>query len=572
MSDELELYRKKIKHDISDFINSNRLDEASKLLMEYENIIKNDIDTYSIKGVIAIMRGDMEEAEKSLLDGLDMEIDNFDINFNLAYLYEIKQKYINSYRYYKKLTIIASEEYKNIISDKVERLKKISVVNEYIKRKKVLMIAYAFPPVGGPGVQRTLKFVKYLRNFGWEPIVITVDKTSISVKDKSLVKEIPKDVNVVRIDDVKIEEIDNCFINKLINMYSEVINNKELFERYMSALNTTEDFEKYMFIPEYQSVWALKIIESIDKYIDMNEIDLIYTTADPNADNFIGYFLKKKYEKLWVADFRDAWTKNPYTDYHKSDIKYEIECAMEKTLVNYADFLISATDLISRDFISDLNLHREKVETITNGYDEADFINIKKTSIKSSQFTIMYNGLFYQTRTPISFLKAIISIFNKKLIDREKLRIYFTRKDMWVDVVKEIGLDDVIQFTGYMEHEESLRKSIDSDLLLLIIGSGEESKGIYTGKVFEYLRLCKPILSLSPKDSLVDKLIHKTNRGINVEFEDIEGIENYIVNKYKEWENAIHSDFKVTQEIRKYERREQTKKLSEIFYNVIYKN
>ncbi len=565
---DMEQYKQIVKKNVENLINNSDLKNAKKIIEEYEKLVPYDEDVYSIKGVIAMMEGNMDEAEEILKNGIVRYKNNFDILYNLAYLYEMKEKYISAYRYYKKIYKNSHNEYNEEISKKIKDLENREEIIKYNERKKVLMIAYAFPPIGGPGVQRTLKFVKYLRNFGWEPIVLTVGKTLWITKDESLLKEIPEELEIIRIDDVNIKEVDDNFIKKLLNMYYELINNKELFQKYISVLSDKENKGNYLFIPEYQSAWAIKAIENIENYVDMKEIDMIYTSADPNVDNFIGYYLKKQFSKPWVADFRDAWTKNPYANYDKMDIKYSIECAMEENILPYADSIVTVTPLISADFASRLNLY-DKVETITNGYDESDFnhIDIKHNDI--SKFTIMHNGLFYQKRTPLTFLQALKNILEKNLIDRSKIKVYFTRKDIYVEVVKKMNLEDVVEFTGYMTHGDSLKKASNCDLLLLVLGKEEENKSIYTGKIFEYLRLNKAILALSPKDSLVDNLICETNRGKNIEFDDIEGIENYILEIYKKWEEDELPNFILNEDIKKYERKKLTEKLSEIFVKVL---
>jgi glycosyltransferase involved in cell wall biosynthesis/SAM-dependent methyltransferase len=572
MKNNILQHHQEIVNNIKELINENRLNEAKELLNNYEETLEYAEDIYSIKAIIAMVENDTDRAENILIKGLEMYPKNLDLVYNLAYLYEIKQKYIFAYRYYKKALNTKDEQLMSEIKIKIEELEKVDVVKQYKSKRKVLMVAYAFPPIGGPGVQRTLKFVKYLRDFGWEPIVLTVGNTAWETKDESLLKEIPEEVAIIRIDDIKAEQLDNAFLNRLFNMYGEIINDNTLFQKYLKALKSDKDgLNNYLFIPEYQAAWALKVVESIERYIDMNEIDLVYTSADPNADNFIGYFLKKNYKKPWVADFRDAWTKNPYTNYDKQGIKYEIECRMEQNIVPYADYVLTATPLISKDFTNDLNL-AGKVETITNGYDEADFKYIEASKSNNSKFTIMHNGLFYQIRTPLTFLTALKNILDRNLINRSTIKVHFTKKDYWYEVVKEMGLDDVVEFTGYMNHENSIRKAISCDMLILIVGKGEKNKSIYTGKVFEYLRLCKPILSLSPKGSLVDDLIKRTNRGINVEYDDLREIENQILTMYKNWENGKLPNLEVTSDIMTYERKSLTKELSRIFTSTLSKS
>ncbi|HAR84091.1 MAG TPA: hypothetical protein DCR69_00005, partial [Clostridium sp.] len=146
---------------------------------------------------------------------------------------------------------------------------------------------------------------------------------------------------------------------------------------------------------------------------------------------------------------------------------------------------------------------------------------------------------------------------------------WIENEEKWKKYIIDNDLDDIVKIIGYLNHEESLNVATSSDLLLLIIGSGEESKSVYSGKLFEYLRLCKPILSLSPKESLVEKLIDKTNRGKNFEFDDIEGIEDYILEMYSKWENGLLYDFQITEDVREFERKRLAEKLSNIFEKTI---
>ncbi|TCK93391.1 methyltransferase family protein [Natranaerovirga hydrolytica] len=435
--------------------------------------------------------------------------------------------------------------------------------------KKVLVIAYAFPPIGGSGIQRTLKFVKYLKNYGWEPVVLTAGQTGWKMKDQSLLNEVPKDIQIIRIDDLKVEAINQEFVERLIKMYGSITKDYHLLQEYIGYINTKKESNaKDLFVPEYQSAWALKVIETIEEHIDMKQIDLIYTSADPYADTFIAYDLKNKYELPWVADFRDEWTNHHYKEYDKNSIMYKMEYAMEKNIVKKADVIVTTTPISSENYRNRFDLSYDKVKTITNGYDEADFENISIEN-NNSQFTIMHNGLFHNGKNPLSFLHALANLIEQGLIEKEKIKVLFTRNDYYFKVIKALGLEDVVEYLGYLEHKKSLEVASQSTALLLIVGEGDKLKQVHAAKLFEYLRLCKPILSLAPKEGVIDEVIKENQRGYNVPYADLRAIEKNLLKLYKAWEENTIEQMTVTDKIQCYERKYLTKQLVDVF-NTLY--
>ncbi|GEM_PF-86019 len=571
MNSEMKDYQEKLKKNIYVLIENNRLKEAKELVNQYENIISNDIEVYSIKGVIAIMEGNAEEAECILTKGIEIQPFNFDILYNLAYLYETNKKYITAYRYYTKALKIIDGEIKESISNKLAELEKIKKVKEYISRKKVLFLAHMFPPVGGSGVQRSLKFVKYLLDFGWEPIVVTVGNTIYPLKDETLVSEIPKEIEVIRVDERV--NIDTAYSNKLVQIYSGIVNDNELMGEYINELNKSQEYLTQLLLqPDTYILWATEVLDKIDDKVDFEQIDMIYTTSGPCSDHIIGYYLKQKYNIHWVADFRDEWTNNPYVNFDKNSILYKVNYAMENNIVNHADNIIAVTPTSKQNYEKIFCLEANKVHEITNGYDEEDFNNLINKKEKNDKFTIIHNGLLYMVRTPETFLKAITNLIKSGKINKSKINVLFPfieNEEQWKEYIMDNDLVDIVKITGYRNHKESLDLASNSDLLLLIIGNGVENRSVYTGKVFEYLRLCKPILSLSPKESLVEKLIDKTNRGKNFEFDDIQGIEDYILEMYIKWENGLLCEFQITEDVREFERKRLTSKLSDIFNKIM---
>lgn len=445
-------------------------------------------------------------------------------------------------------------------------------------KKKVLIVAYYFPPLGWSGVQRTLKFVKYLRNFGWQPVVLTVGKTKFSVMDESLSKEIPDDVKVIRIDDTVLKKVTDemkinleKYIESSLNMISDELLKKCFYDEIEKKIGELRDL---LLLPDGNAIWANNVIKQINQYIDLKEFDIVYTTSAPYSAHIIGYNIKKKYNIHWVADFRDQWIKNPYIAYDKNSLKYKLESYMEKEIVKECDKLITTTSISKNNYISTYNLNKNKVIEITNGYDEEDFCDLELNLCKQNQnkFKIIYNGSFYMKRNPYTFAIALKELIKGGFINSSKVEIILNGKsdaNIIDEFIKILGNNkNIIKFNNYLSHKESLRIASEANILLLVCGKDEAVKEVYTGKVFEYLRLKKPILSLSPKGSLVEELLIKTGCGVNVEYDDIEEIKKAILFYYNRW--LTKNDVVVkANHIEDYERKELTKKLAAVFNKLL---
>ncbi|MGO4733178.1 methyltransferase domain-containing protein [Paenibacillus sp. 2KB_22] len=571
---DMNKYSSLFKTNIEELISTGYLLEAKSYIEEYELLQKNDHDLFSIKGIIAIHEGDLSQAKLFFEEGLKQKPYDVHLIYNLAYVYELQDKYISAYREYKKLKDLASDEILQSAESKLLELESISSVKEYTTRKKVLIIAYIFPPIGGSGVQRTLKFVKYLRGFGWEPVVLTVGETQSNLMDYSLGEEIPSEIEIIRISEQV--EVDINFINRLVGIYQIVVNNQEIMTKYVGALNSNPQLiNKYGLLPDPAIVFVKEAFDQIGDLVDFKEIDLIYSTSGPYSDHILGYLLKIEYEKKWVVDFRDEWTNNPYIEYNQDDLIYTIFREMEKNILQSSDRVLSITSHAKSNYVNDFRINEQKIITITNGYDEEDFENLynEKLNVDSNKkFTIMHNGLLYMIRTPETFLKAVANLLEKGLIPEDRIEILFTQTDddnKWQEISNEMGLEDNVKFLGYLDHHTSLIQANNCDLLLLIVGPGERNKSIHTGKVFEYLRLGKRILALSPEGSLVEELINDTQRGLNCDFNDIQKMEDYILQMYKQWEAGAYTDLEVTGKIEMYQRKQLTKNLSEVFNEIV---
>lgn len=439
--------------------------------------------------------------------------------------------------------------------------------------KRVLLIAYYFPPLGWSGVQRTLKYIKHLREFDWEPTVVTVSDTKFSVRDESLFQELPKDIEVIRLPDVFLKGITDQMLKELLELVKpayDLIEDKQLKTSYLDQIQAKiAELRNMLLLPDGNIIWAKNVIDKINQKVALNDFDIIYSTSGPYSDHIIGFYLKKECGLPWVADFRDEWTNNSYYNFTMESIRYQVEKHLENKIVLAADQIITVSPVSTNNYQQLFKVSTAKMTTIPNGYDEEDFLELE-TYPDSDRFSIIHNGSFYLQRNPYTFLEALENLIQAGEIDEEKVLIEFIGivDDNIKAKVNQLPINRLINWAGYLTHQESLAKALQANLLLLVIGPGEKMKSICPGKIFEYLRLGKPILSLSPTGSVVDQLLQETGHGNNVEYDDMQGIEKLIIKKYRDW----LAGKKLTinrQAIRKYERRYLTQQLAELFDSLI---
>jgi glycosyltransferase involved in cell wall biosynthesis len=412
-----------------------------------------------------------------------------------------------------------------------------------IPLKKVLVVAYHYPPLGGGGVFRTLKFTKYLPKFGYQPYVLTVKNPMYGTRDPTLLKEIPPEVKIFR-------------------TFS--------FEhRILRAPRLLKINLKWFYTPDENIGWLPFAVSAGAKVIKKENIDLIYATSPLWTSLLIGFLLKKKTKKPLVIDFRDPWTDNPFTVY-PTKIHESVETKMEEKVLTQADYIITAGDLIKNGLIERHPFIKQKIEVITNGFDPDDFKNLKIHK-PTSKFGITYVGSIYGLLTARSFLLALKELTEEKIDLREKIEIMFVGKygKETSLLVKKFGLEDIVKLTGYVPHKKCLELMLNSQaLLLLITVEDPRGRGILTGKLFEYLASRKPIIAIAPENGAAANIIKSLKVGTVISPWNIPLIKNTIFEFYEKWKEREFSG--TTSDITKYDRRFLTQRLGQIFEKVIH--
>lgn len=416
--------------------------------------------------------------------------------------------------------------------------------------KKVLMVAYQFPPMGGSGVQRTTKFVKYLPEFEYEPIVFTRENKNTELKDSTLMKDIPRDLDIIRTKPYDFTELPG-----ILKLFGKVINRKIL-------------------IPDGERVWQLLSKKKAEDYIEKNNVDIIYTTSYPYSDHLLGLHLKKKYPNIpWVVDFRDEWTNNPYLlDSPHYNFRMNLEKEMEKEVLTMGDYLITNTPIMMENFIKTYPFTKDKFNVIPNGYDEEDFKGMDRQLPENDKMTITYTGSFYGRRKPDIFFKALQELINEKKINKSDIKINLVgnyKVKVIENMINENNLNGIVEIYDYMEHKESIKMLMQSDCLLLIIGSGRGAEAFYTGKIFEYMYTGRPILALVPEKGVAADVIRKTETGCVADSRDLNKIKENVMKLYQNWLDKNNDFTPNWDKIKRFDRKELTKKLSNVFDNAL---
>jgi len=410
--------------------------------------------------------------------------------------------------------------------------------------RKVLIIANQFPPMGGSGVQRSVKFVKHLRKFGYEPIVFTRKVGNMNLIDKTLLKDIPQGVKIIRT-----KAYETVELKGMLRIPGKVIGK--------------------IMIPDSARIWCENSKKSIIEIINKENIKLIYTTSAPYSDHLLGLYIKNKINNIvWAADFRDEWTNNPYIlDNPYNPIRTKIEKNMEHKVVTKADLLITNTPVMRENFIKNNNLKGDNFYFIPNGYDEEDFRDFSSSKNNNKKFTMVYTGALYGRRKPDNFFQALKELKEENKIDTNKIIVklignYY--KDKLQAQIDRYNISEMFEIVGYVPHNVCIKHQLSADVLILIEGSGRGANAFYTGKIFEYMNTNRPVVAMLPNGAAAD-LVKKSKIGVVADIDKIGEIKDNIYKYYNKWinNNIVFNpdrDF-----ISKFERKELTKQLAQLF-------
>jgi len=402
--------------------------------------------------------------------------------------------------------------------------------------KKVLIITYYWPPAGGSGVQRWLKFTKYLPKYNWQPIIYTPENPYFEVQDEALLNDIPAEAEIWKTPIWEPYALkDKLFGKGERSQSAGVISNKNSLKN--KVLNWVRG---NVFIPDPKIYWVKPSIKILLKKIKKESIEHIITTGPPHSMHLIGLGLKKAIPNLkWIADFRDPWSELDLLDeFHLSSSSSKKHKDLEKEVLQTADVALT----VSETWMEDLKrLGGGRVELITNGYDAADFELKPKTNDK---FIIGHYGLLNHLRNPKNFWKALADLCEENTDFNDKLEIHFSGNidgEVLAEIEAYPQLKEKVKQLGYISHAQVLQQYNEADVLLLLLFNSKSGVGNYPGKIFEYFAAQKPILVFGPEGSDTQRLISDSQTGSYFSYEE-QNIENEILNFFNVRSKLVSSD------------------------------
>ncbi|MBT8286723.1 MAG: glycosyl transferase family 1 [Bacteroidia bacterium] len=422
--------------------------------------------------------------------------------------------------------------------------------------KKTLIIAYYWPPAGGPGVQRWLKFVKYLREFDIEPVLYVPENPSYPIIDESLMAEVPADITIIRKPIVEPYKLAQRLSKDSTNTIRKgIIPSKEkqgFIQQLMIFIRGN------FFIPDARKRWVKPSVEFLSPFLIENEISSFITTGPPHSLHLIGQALKERTGLRWIADFRDPWTGIGYHNKLKllPWAKYRHK-ALEKKVLNTADEVVVTSPITKTQFEK---IRTEAVTVITNGYDDVQTGEIQL----DKRFTISHIGTLLTDRNPDILWDVLHELVLENNTFKSLLQINLIGQ-VGVEIIQkleEYHLTRFINLKGYVPHQEAVKHQRQSQLLLLIEIDSEETRCIIPGKLFEYMASNRPIIALGPENSDVEQIITKTNTGSYFKYDQRKDLKKTIISSFESFRKGELKSHGVG--IQAYHRRNLTKLLADL--------
>tara|TARA_Y100001935_G_scaffold255673_1_gene271482 strand:+ start:44299 stop:45588 length:1290 start_codon:yes stop_codon:yes gene_type:complete len=410
------------------------------------------------------------------------------------------------------------------------------------KKKKILIITYYWPPSGGAGVQRWVKFCKYLPDFGYEPIVLTVENGTYPLTDTSLLDQIPADTKVYRSKSIEPYSL----FGKITGKSSEEVSTPA------TAFTTEKEsllkkigvwIRANLFIPDARIGWIPDTLKKAKELLTSYDIDTFITTGPPNSTHVTGTKLKESFpEAKWIMDMRDPWSKIFFNEtLPRSFPASWFDEYLEKKALSLADEVI----VVSKN-MADLErtIFERSYQIIPNGFDHEDFRVSGRE--KSEKFSIKYVGSMTEAAIPYAFFHAV-SKLSPVLKSKLEIHFYGSFNDKVKQMISKYGLSDLVSFHGYIPHLEAKNEMQSADLLLLVIPQTTNNELILTGKLFDYIGSQSPILYIGPIPGDAADIIKEAQVGHCFEYTDETGITDFLeesISKNKVEYSAWEKDFK----------------------------
>ena len=436
--------------------------------------------------------------------------------------------------------------------------------------KRVLVISYYWPPTGGSGVQRWVKFAKYLPSEGWQPVIYTPENPEQLAVDASLEAEVPAEAEIIRTHIVEPYEMYKKFLKKSGHSREAVEVNPVNAQNKSFMQKAAMWVRGNLFLPDPRCLWIGPSVRFLKKYLKEHPVDLIVSTGPPQSMHIIGMKLSKATGLPWIADFRDPWTKIFYFKHlSMTRLTERWHKRMEKKVLDNAAAVVAVSPLVQQEF---QEMTQTPVELITNGYDECDFAAercVEADGGPDRDFVITHTGLFAADGDPTVLWKVLAEKCGKDENFRKHLKIKLIGKtdEKIKDSLKEAGLEACLIDMGYQPHSVAVEEQRKASMLILPLRKEPEYKAVLPGKLFEYLASWRPVLGIGQSDGAMSMILNTTKTGVVLDWNDSRSIARFIELC---WTNHLNGRLSVEDaDISCFTRRNLTGKMVELFEKII---
>ena len=397
--------------------------------------------------------------------------------------------------------------------------------------KRVLVITYYWPPTGGSGVQRWVKFAKYLPDEGWQPVTYTPENPEQLAVDHSLEAEIPEGIEIIKTRITEPYELYKKFLRRSGHSKEAVEVNPVNAQNKSFAQKAAMWVRGNLFRPDPRCLWIRPSVRYLKKYLEENPVDLIVSTGPPQSMHLIGRRLAKETGLPWIADFRDPWTRIFYFK-HLSMTKATERWhhRMEKKVLDEATAVVAVSPLVQKEFQI---MTKTPVELITNGYDECDFPSGKDAAAMGGpekDFVITHTGLFAADGNPTALWEVLAEKCRTDSEFRKLLKIKLVGKtdEQILKSIEEAGLKENLMDMGYQPHNVAVEEQRKASVLILPLRKEPEYKAVLPGKLFEYLASVRPVLGIGQTDGAMSMILNETRTGVVLDWEDKNALSDFI--------------------------------------------